>query len=96
MTFCSKCAKEIPEGGHYCVNCGQETNQNIPTKPSDKKEESWAWIFLPVLFGFVGGTIVYFAIKYDHPKQANQHMVLGIIMTVIAIVAIMMLIPSRF
>jgi uncharacterized membrane protein YvbJ len=88
LTFCSKCGNEIPNSGNYCPICGHETNSNVESivKTQKQKEESWAWVLFPLFLGFLGGLIVYFGIKHDHPKQANQYMVLGLIVTVVGIV----------
>jgi hypothetical protein len=40
---------------------------------------SRAWYVLPILFGFIGGIIGYFAVRYDDPKMAKRLLILGVV-----------------
>jgi CHASE2 domain-containing sensor protein len=45
-----------------------------------------AWYLIPFFLGILGGIIGYFAVKNDDKEMANNLLVEGIIMTVIAVI----------
>lgn len=55
------------------------------------KRRSGAWYILPILFGWIGGIIGYFAVRHDDPKLAKGVLILGIVLTV-ALIAISVII----
>jgi len=48
---------------------------------------SGLWYILPIFVGIIGGVIAYFVIKDDDPSKAKNCLWLGIILTVIDLVA---------
>ena len=54
---------------------------------SENKNRSGLWYILPIFIGIIGGVIAYFVIKDDDPSKAKNCLWLGIILTLIDIVA---------
>src|SRR6476661_8276303 len=83
-TYCSNCGTLLSESVNFCSKCGApkkfESKQSV-------REHTWAWILAPLFFGFIGGIIAYFAVKEDSRREANQYLIIGIIMSVIGFFA---------
>ena len=52
----------------------------------EKKRSNW-WYLVPLLFGIIGGIIGYFALRRDEPQKAKKCLYLGLIFTLINIIA---------
>jgi|TARA_B100001750_G_scaffold107868_1_gene85255 uncharacterized membrane protein len=52
----------------------------------ERKRSNW-WYLVPILFGIIGGIIGYFALKRDAPEKAKKCLYLGLVLTVINIIA---------
>ena len=52
----------------------------------ERKRSNW-WYLVPILFGIIGGIIGYFALRRDEPQKAKKCLYLGLIFTVINIIA---------
>lgn len=59
-------------------------NQNRQVKSSTTSKPSGAWYLVPILFGFLGGAVGYFAVKEHNQNMADDMMVIGIITSVIS------------
>ncbi len=51
-----------------------------------KQEDHLGGIFLPILFGIIGGVIAYFVIKQDDPIKAKNCLKLGLVLLIIDII----------
>ncbi len=56
--------------GGYTVSSGLQAGQPSPSK---------AWYILPILFHFIGGLIMYFALRRRDEKMAKRGILLGIL-----------------
>ena len=52
----------------------------------ERKRSNW-WYLVPLLFGIIGGIIGYFALRRDEPQKAKKCLYLGLIFTLINIIA---------
>ena len=52
----------------------------------ERKRSNW-WFLVPILFGIIGGIIGFFALKRDAPEKAKKCLYLGLVLTVINIIA---------
>tara|TARA_B100000929_G_scaffold100536_1_gene79246 strand:+ start:8235 stop:8459 length:225 start_codon:yes stop_codon:yes gene_type:complete len=52
----------------------------------ERKRSNW-WYLVPILFGIIGGIIGYFALRRDEPQKAKKCLYLGLIFTLINIIA---------
>ena len=66
--ICEYCNKEIPSGESKC-----------PTQHHNKSD---AWYLLPILFGVIGGIIMYFVIHDENHKMAKKGFYVGLFLTV--------------
>ena len=51
--------------------------------PCNTENISWVIYLIPVLFGILGGTITYFALKNTAPSTAKFTFIVGIVATVL-------------
>lgn len=42
-----------------------------------------AWYLLPIIFGIIGGIIMYFGVRNDDKEMAKKGLILGVIMFVV-------------
>ena len=77
MGFCVKCGTSILEGRVNCLSC--YTNSHLNQKKSDM------WYILPILFGFLGGLIMYGVLFDESRKKAKKGLLLGFILTILYI-----------
>jgi ribosomal protein L40E len=86
--YCMKCGTKLPNDALFCMKCGLEFSKEskkccassekpIRNSSTDSKP-SGAWYLAPILFGFLGGIMGYFAVKTDDEKMANDLIVTGI------------------
>ena len=47
------------------------------------RPRSSAWYIFPIFLGFIGGLIMFFALKSDHRDRAIKGLILGIVITII-------------
>jgi hypothetical protein len=59
------------------MTSGMETTQNGPSK---------FWYLLPILFGIIGGLIMYLALRGRDAKMAKKGLLLGVLLIVAQIV----------
>ena len=52
----------------------------------ERKRSNW-WYLVPILFGIIGGIIGYYALRRDDPQKAKKCLYLGLVLTVINIIA---------
>ena len=52
----------------------------------ERKRSNW-WYLVPILFGLIGGIIGYFALRKDDREKAKKCLYIGLILTVINIIA---------
>lgn len=55
------------------MTSGMEATQNSPSK---------FWYLLPILFGIIGGLIMYFALRGRDAKMAKMGILLGVLLVV--------------
>lgn len=49
------------------------------------KRRSRAWYVLPILLGWIGGLIGYFAVRHDDPRLAKRLLIVGIALPLVVI-----------
>lgn len=93
-TFCTNCGNEILESSQFCTNCGTSPNTTLHTNDSKYQQYSQPtqsaggiWYLLPIFLGFLGGIIAWIVIRNRNSNRARNCLILGIIMTVVPIVA---------
>jgi hypothetical protein len=88
---CIACRTELQEKV-YCQPCANKlfiSKADIPTGgPATPviQTVSGAWWLLPVFFGWLGGLIAWAVTKARDPKKARSMLILGIILSVVAII----------
>jgi len=48
---------------------------------SNQKEHSKAWYLVPVIFGILGGLVMYIGLKETNAKMAKRGLILSIVIT---------------
>jgi len=90
LTFCSKCGSELSSpDADVCTHCGRLVNEqlrSIPGKSSmvPESDSKW-WYLVPIIFGIIGGLILYFAMRENSPKMAKNCLKIGIIVFIVTI-----------
>jgi len=79
--FCRKCGEQVFERESKCPKC-----ENLLIPDNVIQQHSGAWFLLPFFFGIIGGIIAYFAVKEDNKREANQYLIVGIIMSIIGFI----------
>lgn len=51
--------------------------------PNPNEKPTGAWYLMPILMTWLGGIIMYFAVKDKDQKMANNGLILGIVLTVV-------------
>jgi ribosomal protein L40E len=100
--YCMKCGTKLPNDASFCMKCGLEFSKEAKMccvssgktiqNSSTASKPSGAWYLVPILFGFLGGTVGYFAVKDDNKNMAEDLIVIGIIVSIISFFIFMMLI----
>lgn len=78
MGFCVRCGSQLSDKDNFCNKCGTQIN-TVRKNPT-------TWYILPILFGFIGGIIMYFFIKNEDPNTARDGLRLGFIVSGICII----------
>jgi len=92
---CSTCGNQISVGDTFCTNCGTQNNNQQQSQPPPQHPQqnyvqgkpSAAWWLLPIFFSFIGGIISWVCIKDRDPRMAKNTLILGILITVVPIIA---------
>ena len=64
-------------------NAGDNKMNKKRRNSSNTENISWVIYLIPVLFGILGGTITYFALKNTAPSTAKFTFIVGIVATVL-------------
>ena len=83
MVYCTSCGNEALGDAVFCSKCGKPI-QPFSSTGIIKKRSNW-WYLLPIFFNIIGGTIGYFALRYDDKKLAQNCLKLGVILFLINI-----------
>ncbi len=59
-----------------------------------ERQPSLWWILLPIFFEIIGGVIAYFILRKDDPRLAKFCIQLGILLTVVQIIAVAVLLSA--
>ena len=96
--FCSRCGTALIESSSFCSKCGASVTQgDTEFKGRFPKEDPTEWWYIvPILFGIIGGLIMYFAVKDDNKKMANEGLVIGIITMIIGIIIWIFIVGAEF
>ena len=74
-----------------CIFCGKETDDTDreckQCRATPHRRKSDAWYLLPILFGLLGGVIMYFVLHDENHKMAKKGFFVGLIMS-LAIVSL--------
>jgi hypothetical protein len=88
------------ESSQFCTNCGTSPNTTLHTNDSNYQQYSQPtqsaggiWYLLPIFFGLIGGIISWAVIRNRNSNRARNCLILGIIMTVVPIVAMYLGVP---
>jgi len=88
--FCSRCGTALIDSSIFCSKCGASVTQGdteIKGSFSKKDPTEW-WYIVPIFFGFIGGLIMYFMVKEDNKKMANEGLVIGIVLSFIGLIVL--------
>jgi|SRR2546427_8806779 len=91
-TFCNRCGTALIDSSNFCSKCGTSvTQRDTEFKGSfPKKDPTEWWYIAPIFFGFIGGLIMYFIVKEDNKKMANEGLVIGIVLSFIGLIVLSM------
>lgn len=56
------------------------------------RDASGAWYLLPIFFGFIGGIIMWLALRNEDPRKAKYGVYVGIISSVIGFIFVLFLV----
>ena len=98
--FCTNCGNKILESAQFCTNCGKSPNATSHTNDSNYQQYSQPtqsaggiWYLLPIFFGLFGGIIAWAVIRNRNSNRAKNCLILGIVITVVPIVAVYLGVP---
>lgn len=93
MAFCSSCGAEVAPDVSFCPKCGKQLSaQTSEMSGGPTKRKSRWWYLVPIFLQIIGGIIAYLILKDDDRKLAKNCFWLGIILTIVPIVAGMALV----
>jgi len=101
VLFCKHCGKELPSSdADVCTNCGklvkEQTISTLDGGYRPGRDRSGWWYLLPFFLGIIGGLIAYLVVKDDDKELAKYCLYLGIIMTIVSIIAYVIISVSAF
>lgn len=97
MVFCKHCGAQLPsQDSDICTQCGKLLKEMPSPTSGTTKRPSSAWYLLPIFFSFIGGLIMFFVLKDEDRKMAKKGLIVGIIMSVLGIIAYGIMYASMF
>jgi zinc-ribbon domain len=91
MTFCEKCGAQLSPNVAFCGSCSAPAQlaaqADTPVTQPSQNRPTRAWYLVPIFLNIIGGIIGYFAVRKEDRQLANNLLILGIVMFVLAIIA---------
>jgi hypothetical protein len=100
-SYCTYCGSKIEPNSRFCSSCGRATSLAAGAGGGGRivrdvgggrvagtaeKRASAGWYLLPLLFGLIGGIIMFVALKDEDRGRANGGLKLGIVLTLIGVI----------